>query len=191
MARKDKKFNFIYKTTNLLNENYYIGMHSTDNLEDGYVGSGTYLWRSIKRHGKENHSIEILEFLDDRESLKSRERELVNEETLTDLMCMNLRIGGEGWNSSEAAKAGCIGNRSEKRLKNIQYLKNLSDLAKKTNRIREYSQQGADAAKVVNSTLMWITDEVNSIKIKKIDIVPDGWRKGRVGNFVNKKFLDS
>ena len=114
-----KKYHFIYKTICNVTNKYYIGMHSTDNLEDGYVGSGTYLWRSIKRHGKENHSIEILEFLDDRESLKSRERELVNEETLTDLMCMNLRIGGEGWNSSEAAKAGCIGNRSEKRLKNI------------------------------------------------------------------------
>lgn len=29
-------------------------MHSTDNLDDGYVGSGKRLWNSIKKHGKEN-----------------------------------------------------------------------------------------------------------------------------------------
>lgn len=71
-------------------------MHSTDNLEDGYQGSGTILARSIRRHGRENHQTEILEFLPSREDLKTRERELVNEELLEDKMCMNLAMGGEG-----------------------------------------------------------------------------------------------
>ena len=43
--------NFIYKTTNLINGKYYIGMHSTDNLEDVYIGSGKRLWFSIKNYG--------------------------------------------------------------------------------------------------------------------------------------------
>jgi hypothetical protein len=34
-----KKYHFIYKTTCLITNKYYIGMHSTDDLEDGYVGS--------------------------------------------------------------------------------------------------------------------------------------------------------
>ena len=62
-----KKYHFIYKTMNLLSGRYYIGMHSTDELNDGYLGSGTLLRRSINKHGKENHSIEILEFLNSRE----------------------------------------------------------------------------------------------------------------------------
>jgi group I intron endonuclease len=91
-----KKYHFIYKTTCNVNSKYYLGMHSTDNLDDGYIGSGTRLWHSIKKYGRENFSIEILEFLSDRELLKIRELELINAEKLVDPLCMNLRVGGEG-----------------------------------------------------------------------------------------------
>ena len=90
------KYHFIYKTTNLVNNKYYIGMHSTNDLNDGYLGSGTRLWRSIKHYGKENFKVEILEFLLNRESLRAREAELVNEEKLSDPLCMNLTKGGYG-----------------------------------------------------------------------------------------------
>jgi len=43
MPRKQKKYHYIYKTTNILNYKFYIGMHSTDDLDDGYVGSGKRL----------------------------------------------------------------------------------------------------------------------------------------------------
>ena len=71
-------------------------MHSTDDLEDGYIGSGTRLWRSIKKHGRESFNLEILEFCLDRETLKKREAELITEEKLQDPMCMNLTLGGGG-----------------------------------------------------------------------------------------------
>ena len=71
-------------------------MHSTDNLNDGYVGSGKRLWYSINKYGKENFKCEILEFLPDRRSLKDREKEIVNEGLLKDEMCLNIVIGGEG-----------------------------------------------------------------------------------------------
>lgn len=57
--KKNKKYFFIYKTTNLINGKYYIGMHATNNLEDDYLGSGTYLRRSVKKHGKESFKKEI------------------------------------------------------------------------------------------------------------------------------------
>ena len=96
MARKQKKYHYIYKTTNLKNSKYYVGMHSTDNLEDGYMGSGKRLRRSLNKHGKENFKFEILEFFSDRKSLIEREKELVNEELLKDSLSMNLKKGGEG-----------------------------------------------------------------------------------------------
>lgn len=101
MARKEKKFHFIYKTTNLLSGKYYIGMHSTDNLDDGYLGSGKRLRYSINKHGAENHVREILEFVDSREELKKREKEIVNLNELAKEDCMNLIIGGQGGIFSE------------------------------------------------------------------------------------------
>jgi hypothetical protein len=69
-------------------------MHSAYNLNDGYMGSGVRLLRSIRKYGKENHKIEILEFLPNRESLSMRESEIVNEILIEDNYCMNLRTGG-------------------------------------------------------------------------------------------------
>lgn len=90
-----RKYHYIYKITRE-DGKFYIGMHSTDDLDDGYFGSGTLLSKSIKKHGKEKHNKEILEFLPTREALKLREKELVNEELIGDKLCMNLRLGGEG-----------------------------------------------------------------------------------------------
>ena len=71
-------------------------MHSTNNLNDEYIGSGKRLWYSINKYGKENFKCEILEMLPDRSSLKEREKQLVNEDLLKDKMCLNLAVGGEG-----------------------------------------------------------------------------------------------
>jgi hypothetical protein len=96
MARKEKIYHYIYKTTNLLNGKYYYGMHSTDNLEDGYMGSGKRLRYSVNKHGVENHNVEILEFLLDRKELVKREKEIVNLNEIAKEKCMNIMTGGSG-----------------------------------------------------------------------------------------------
>lgn len=89
-----RKFHFIYKTTCLTNNRYYIGMHSSDVIDDGYLGSGRWILNSIKRHGKENHRREILEMFRTRDECCRREEEYVNKQLLSDEMCMNLILGG-------------------------------------------------------------------------------------------------
>jgi len=94
--KHNNKYYYIYKTTNIINQKYYIGMHSTSNINDGYIGSGIVLWRSIRKYGKENFKTEILEYLLDRKTMFNREKEIVNEELLKDPLCMNIVIGGSG-----------------------------------------------------------------------------------------------
>lgn len=89
-----RKHHIIYKTTCIITGKWYIGLHSTDDLNDGYIGSGTHLWRSIKKHGKHNHRTEILEHCSDRATLIKREAEIVTEDLLSQEACMNLMIGG-------------------------------------------------------------------------------------------------
>lgn len=96
MPRKQKKYHYLYKTTNLINGKFYVGMHSTDDLHDGYLGSGKYLWNSIRKYGKDKFKTEILEFFDDRKTLVEKEKNLINEEFIKDPMCMNLKLGGSG-----------------------------------------------------------------------------------------------
>jgi len=96
MPRKERiRYHYIYKITCVITNKYYIGMHSTYNLEDGYLGSGTRIGYSIKKYGKANHIKEILEFFPDRESLADRESFIINEDLLDDELCLNLRLGGE------------------------------------------------------------------------------------------------
>ena len=91
-----KKYHYIYKTTNLINGKFYVGMHSTNNLKDGYLGSGKKLRYSIRKYGIEKFKIEYLEFFNNRIDLANREKQLVNEDLLKDPMCMNLKNGGNG-----------------------------------------------------------------------------------------------
>jgi hypothetical protein len=93
---ENKKHHIIYRTTNLVNGKFYVGMHSTDNLDDGYMGSGKRILYSLNKWGKANHSFEIVEHLNSRKDLAKREEEIINEEFLTNPLCMNLKLGGQG-----------------------------------------------------------------------------------------------
>ena len=113
MARKEKTIHYIYKTTCNVTGKWYVGMHSTSNLEDGYMGSGKRLRYSIRKHGKDNHAKEILEYLKTREALVLREIEIVTKELIADDKCMNLKEGGYGGFSSEEHMIKCHNGASE------------------------------------------------------------------------------
>lgn len=120
MTRQQRKYHFIYKTTNILTNRYYIGMHSTDNLNDGYLGSGKRLRYSINKYGKENHIVEIIEFCISREELKNREKEIVNLNELAKNECLNLIVGGEGgrgFTNEEQRQNAIKSNQKQKWLK--------------------------------------------------------------------------
>jgi hypothetical protein len=85
----------LYKTTNLINNKNYIGIHQTENINDGYLGSGISLIRAIKKYGKNNFSREILEECLSYDELLNREKFYVNEQWVNDKNNYNLKTGGQ------------------------------------------------------------------------------------------------
>lgn len=86
----------IYKTTNLITSMHYIGYHSTENINDNYLGSGKYLKRAIKKYGKTNFVKEILFVFDNREDALLKEAEIVNREFVLSTDNYNFKEGGIG-----------------------------------------------------------------------------------------------
>lgn len=104
----DGLYHYLYKTTNRINGKYYIGIHSTDDLDDGYLGSGTYLKRAIKRYGRSNFSKQILSFYLNRRALSKAERGIVTETIVTDPQSYNLVLGGDSVIDSGGFSTGMV-----------------------------------------------------------------------------------
>jgi hypothetical protein len=135
MARKEKTIHYLYKTTCNVTERYYVGIHSTNNLDDGYMGSGKRLRRSIRKYGIENHTKEILEFFESRETLIEAEKKAITSEMITDKNCMNLMGGGTGGFISEEQqkhRSICANKVLNEKLKNdIEFKEKWLDSVKK------------------------------------------------------------
>jgi hypothetical protein len=87
-------YHIVYQTTNLVNLKIYIGIHSTNNLDDGYIGSGKTMIKAIKKYGKENFKKEILHYCKSREEACDVELYLVNEQFVERPDVYNIRLGG-------------------------------------------------------------------------------------------------
>jgi hypothetical protein len=208
MARKERKYHYIYKITCLKNNRYYIGMHSTDNLEDGYMGGGKRIKNSVKKHGKDAHRKEILEFFENRELLRQREVELVNVELLNDSMCMNLQPGGGGglvneehklkflkgsskWTSDQWKIPGgfqknrIVSSTRMKAMHEANKIKYDTFTGKKhkpesIERMKESQKGKQKGTKNSQFGTIWITDGINNKKITKDTQIPENWKKGRL-----------
>jgi len=88
------KYHILYETINNINGKKYIGIHSTNDLNDGYLGSGAKIIEAIKKYGKENFTRTILKFFDSRKQLLEAEKEVVNEAIVNDKKYYNVSLGG-------------------------------------------------------------------------------------------------
>lgn len=91
------KFYIVYKTTNQINSKFYIGMHQTEDLNDGYLGSGVILKKAIKKYGRSSFKREIIANCISHNVARSIEKQLVKYSIQTSgRMCYNRAFGGSG-----------------------------------------------------------------------------------------------
>lgn len=89
-------FHIVYKTTRISTGEYYIGVHSTDNLNDSYFGSGDRIKRIIQKEGKRGLVRETLHECESREAALQLEHTILTPLTLADSLCLNVSVGGKG-----------------------------------------------------------------------------------------------
>ena len=169
MGRKKANIHYIYKTTCLVTGRYYIGMHSTSNLDDGYMGSGKRLRYSIIKHGKENHHKEIVEYFDSREELIEGEKIIITLDLIQDKNCMNLKEGGTGGftNNEHQKKCSLAGASTKGRVeKAILAKKEKHKDPKHRELVAQRIKDGLKRIKFNHATLQGIKrDEVTKKKI--------------------------
>ena len=181
----------IYKTTNLVNGNIYIGKHKTDDPNDDYLGSGKLINRAIEKHGRENFKKEILYVFDTEEEMNTKEAELVTEEFVSSNGNYNLCPGGHGgWgyvnsvpglNNSGHTKETHkrVSQKMKGRRRHPNSIRATAEAAKKGHKEGKYRYDGMLGKKNSQFGTMWITDGTENKKIKKDESMPEGWRRGR------------
>lgn len=92
--KTEKKYNLIYIILNEVNGKTYIGAHSTNDLDDGYMGSGTALKRAQEKYGIEKFKKTILYDFDSLKEMYEKEEEIVNEDFIKSKFNYNIKLGG-------------------------------------------------------------------------------------------------
>ena len=90
----DGNFHYVYKMINKSNGKYYVGIHSTKQLDDGYCGSGTNITKAINDEGPGIFVKLILSFHKTPRDLEDAEAALITEKEINDPLCYNINCGG-------------------------------------------------------------------------------------------------
>ena len=91
---KSKSHNIVYCITQISTGKVYVGVHATDNLEDGYMGSGKIIKSSISKYGIEDFSKKILFDFDNIKDAIEIERRIVDKNFTASDDTYNIAIGG-------------------------------------------------------------------------------------------------
>ena len=195
----------VYRITNLINQNFYIGAHQTNNIDDGYMSSSQVVKSAIIKYGKENFKKEVLHEFDNAVSMFAKEAEIVNESFVKRKDTYNLKTGGFGsfshlndgspehkqrsrdankyvknrYDLSQHSEAFRFDLNEEHRLKVLSRALTPEAIEKKKATFKKIKHQQGKSNSQYGKRWIYSLDEKRSIKIQKGDPLPNGWLEGR------------
>lgn len=181
------KYHYFYKITNNLTGKFYYGVHNTDNLNDGYMGSGHVLRLAYKKYGIENFTKEIVKYFDTMDEAFEYEHEIVNESMIKDPMCYNVQIGGKFFcTSGKVVVKDAEGNNFWVSKEELLYRKDINALWKGKHHKEESKQKTREkmTPEKSNNDRIWVNKDgkVKYLLKKYLETyIQDGWKLGRTG----------
>ena len=202
-------FYYMYQIENKCNGKIYIGVHSTTDLSDGYMGSGILLKNAILKYGINNFEKTILDFFSTQEEAYKAEAAIVNPEFILRKDVYNIVEGGQGGGKHLSSLGGKASKKVQMYFKigwysrrvreailttlkvnklgctyNEDIRKSMVERAKSPKSImkrKETYRKIGHQKKEKNSQFgtIWITNGVDNMKIKKEFDIPKNWWKGR------------
>lgn len=192
-----KTYNYIYKITNQINGKIYIGKHSTDNLDDGYMGSGILICKAEQKYGIENFTKEYLAFCDTEEKLNWFEKFYIKKYKAREVG-YNLTDGGDGHlgfimteetkqKLSEANKGKTLSEETKQKLrkpKTEETKQKISEAKKGKTLSEEHKQKLSESHKGLTpwnkgKKGLWTDSEETKIKKSEAHKGKTPWNKGK------------
>lgn len=126
------KSGYIYKTTNKIDGRVYIGK-CTGKFRPSYFGSGLWLERALKAHGRNNFKIEVICQLPNQSQLDEFERFLIAKyrEILGREKLYNIQDGGKGGLGLKHSKESRIKMSEKRKGWTVNSPAHFSEMAKK------------------------------------------------------------
>jgi hypothetical protein len=168
-------YHLVYLITNLINNNIYVGKHSTYNLNDDYFGSGVAMLRAKKKYTKDNLRKDVLFYCLSEEDALEIERRIVNEDFIMRKDTYNVSVGGWGGfmkTTEGKLKHGIIMKGLLAGEKNPMFGKTHSEKAKQTISSKAKERTIHNVGKI-----MVYDFEGKGKYINKDDAIPEGYTK--------------
>lgn len=169
----------IYKTTCVVTNKIYIGQHKTQNIDDGYLGSGKLIRRAIEKYGPESFVREILSIEE------SFEQARISEET--QIRMHNSTDRNVGYNISKYAWGGQPITEESRRKISVKLTgRVLSEATKdKMKKPKEpFSDSHRKNMSLSRAGKFWYCNPQTQESKQYRDVVevPAGWIKGRISS---------
>ena len=144
---EDKNY-YIYKTTNIVNNKFYIGKSSIKNnsIDHWYLGSGVLLKKAINKYGRDNFKKEIIEWCASLEESNEREKYWIEKlDALNPNIAYNIATGGDGGYLGEE-----VNKRISKALKGRKHTEEFKQHISKLNKGKKLSKEHIEAMRKAN-----------------------------------------